>query len=761
MDLKKFLKHFKPSILPMMFVVILLVIQAYCDLSLPSYMSNIVNVGIQQAGIDCVTPEKAPKEEMEKIKLFMSKEEGDFVSSCYKGDTYKDKDIVVLKDNLSEKDSDRLAKTLENPMLITYMIEKSQKGELSSDSVGGKPDMSEFNKIMEEGVKDMPPENQGEFFYLTREKDSEPDLFQLLPLFSESTRSEITDLMNKQLEGYEKLGDDTINQVVVAYTKDLIEDAGVDTGDVVLSYLFRAGLTMLAYAGAISLCMAIISLLSSIVGARFAKDLRSHAYSQIINFSATEQGAFSNASLITRCTNDIQQIQMVLIMMMRMIIYAPILGIGALFKVTEMASGMVWIIALVVGVILAIVTFLMTVAMPKFTILQKLVDRLNLVSREIISGIPVIRAFSREEYELDRFDTANKNLTKTNLFVNRVMAFMMPIMMFIMNGACVLIVWVGSNEIDAGGMQVGDIMAFIQYTMMIIMAFLMICMASIMIPRAFVSAKRLGEIYDTEISIKSPENPEKFNEDTKGVVEFDDVTFAYPGANEAVLKNISFTAESGKTTAIIGSTGSGKSTLVNLIPRFYDVTDGSIRVDGQDIKSVTLEDLRRKIGYVPQKGILFSGTIKSNIAFADENMPMDKIVKAAEIAHATEFIEEKPKKYDTKISQGGTNVSGGQRQRLSIARAIANEPEILIFDDSFSALDFKTDVAVRKALSENIKDSAVIIVAQRISTVINADQILVLDNGELVGKGTHKELMESCDVYRDIAESQLSKEELQ
>ena len=759
--MKKLAKHFKPAILPIIFVVILLVIQAYCDLSLPSYMSNIVNVGIQQSGIDCVTPEKAPKEEMEKIEMFMSEDEADFVSSCYKEDKYKDKEILVLKDNLSEKDSDRLAKTLEKPMLIVYMMEKSQNGEIDEDSVSGELDMSEFNRIIEQGIKDMTPENQGEFFYLTRKKDSEPDLFQLLPLFSQSTRSEITDLMNKQLEGYEKLGDDTIKQVVVAYTKDLIEDAGVDTGDVVLSYLFRAGLTMLAYAGAISLCMAIISLLSSLVGARFAKDLRSHAYSQIINFSATEQGAFSNASLITRCTNDIQQIQMVLIMMMRMIIYAPILGIGALFKVTEMGAGMVWIIALVVGVILAIVTFLMTVAMPKFTILQKLVDRLNLVSREIISGIPVIRAFSREEYELDRFDTANKNLTKTNLFVNRVMALMMPLMMFIMNGASVLIVWVGSNEIDAGGMQVGDIMAFIQYTMMIIMAFLMICMASIMIPRAFVSAKRLGEIYDTEISIKSPENPEKFNEDTKGVVEFDDVTFAYPGANEAVLKNISFTAESGKTTAIIGSTGSGKSTLVNLIPRFYDVTDGSIRVDGQDIKSVTLEDLRRKIGYVPQKGILFSGTIKSNIAFADENMPMDKIVKAAEIAHATEFIEEKPNKYESLISQGGTNVSGGQRQRLSIARAIANEPEILIFDDSFSALDFKTDVAVRKALSENIKDSAVIIVAQRISTVINADQILVLDNGELVGKGTHKELLATCDVYRDIAESQLSKEELQ
>ena len=759
--MKKFLKHFKPAILPIIFVVVLLVIQAYCDLSLPSYMSKIVNVGIQQSGIDCVTPEKAPKEEMEKIKLFMSEDEADFVSSCYKEDKYKDKEIVVLKDNLSEKDSDRLAKTLENPMLITYMIEKSQKGEIASDSAIGKPDMSEFNKIMEDGVKDIPLENLPEFMELSKSKEGSKDIFKMLSLFSQDTRNEIIDLMNKQLEDFDQLGDDTVKQVVVQYTKDLMEDAGVDTGNNVLSYLFRAGLTMLAYAGAISLCMAIISLLSSVVGARFSKDLRSHAYSRIIQFSATEQGKFSNASLITRCTNDIQQIQMVLIMIMRMIIYAPILGIGALFKVTEMGAGMVWIIALVVGVILALVIFLMTVAMPKFTILQKLVDRLNLVSREIISGIPVIRAFSREEYELDRFDTANKNLTKTNLFVNRVMAFMMPVMMFVMNGACVLIVWVGSKEIDAGGMQVGDIMAFIQYTMMIIMAFLMICMASIMIPRAVVSAKRLGEIYDTEISIENPENPKNFNENEKGVVEFNNVTFEYPGANEAVLKNISFTARPGKTTAIIGSTGSGKSTLVNLIPRFYDVTEGCIKVDGQDIKSVTLEDLRSKIGYVPQKGVLFSGTIKSNIAFADENMPMDKIVKAAEIAHATEFIEEKPDKYDTIISQGGTNVSGGQRQRLSIARAIANEPEILIFDDSFSALDFKTDVAVRKALSENIKDSAVIIVAQRISTVINADQILVLDNGELVGKGTHKELMNSCDVYRDIAESQLSKEELQ
>ena len=399
--------------------------------------------------------------------------------------------------------------------------------------------------------------------------------------------------------------------------------------------------------------------------------------------------------------------------------------------------------------------------MPKFTALQKLVDKVNLVSREILTGLPVIRAFSREDHENERFDDANKTLTKTNLFVNRVMAIMMPAMMFIMNGTTVLIVWVGANETNAGNMQVGDIMAYIQYTMQIIMSFLMICMASIMIPRAFVSAKRLGEIYDTEITIHNPENPKQFEEKQKGVVEFKDVTFAYPGAEEPVLKDISFTAKPGETTAIIGSTGSGKSTLINLIPRFYDTTKGSVTVDGQDIKDVKLTDLRDKIGYVPQKGMLFSGTIKSNIAFANEDLPMEKIEKAAEIAHATEFINEKPQKYETHISQGGTNVSGGQRQRLSIARAIANEPEVLIFDDSFSALDFKTDVAVRKALSENIKNSTILIVAQRISTVLNAEQILVLDNGKIVGKGTHKELLNNCQVYRDIAESQLSKEELQ
>lgn len=761
--MKKLLKHFKPAIIPIIFVVILLVIQAYCDLSLPTYMSNIVNVGIQQSGIETVTPDKAPKSEMDKIELFMDKNDKDFVNSQYKSEKYKNKDILVLKENISDKNSDKLADKLTKPMLITYMLEKGEKGELSSDSVSGKIDNKDFQKIMENGVKEMTPENQMKFMEINKKSQAGEtvDMFEILPLFSENTMSQITDVMNDKLKAFDKLGEDTITQVVTPYTESLMKSTGVDTDQVRMNYLFKAGALMLGYAGIIFVCMISVSLLSSIIGARFSKDIRSHAYNQIINFSASESNKFSNASLITRCTNDIQQIQMVLVMMLRMIIYAPILGIGALLKVTNMSSGMVWVIALAVGVILVLVASLMVVAMPKFTALQKLVDKVNLVSREILTGLPVIRAFSREDHENERFDDANKTLTKTNLFVNRVMAIMMPAMMFIMNGTTVLIVWVGANETNAGNMQVGDIMAYIQYTMQIIMSFLMICMASIMIPRAFVSARRLGEIYDTDITIHNPENPKEFEEKQKGVVEFKDVTFAYPGAEEPVLKDISFTAKPGETTAIIGSTGSGKSTLINLIPRFYDTTKGSVTVDGQDIKDVKLTDLRDKIGYVPQKGMLFSGTIKSNIAFANEDLPMEKIEKAAEIAHATEFINEKPNKYDTHISQGGTNVSGGQRQRLSIARAIANEPEVLIFDDSFSALDFKTDVAVRKALSENIKNSTILIVAQRISTVLNAEQILVLDNGKIVGKGTHKELLKNCQVYRDIAESQLSKEELQ
>ena len=758
--MRKVLKHFKPSVLPILFVIFLLAVQAYSDLALPSYMSNIVNVGIQQAGIDSVTPQKAPKEEMDKIFLFMDKEDAYFVSSCYKEDKYKDIDIFVLKDNISEKNTQKLAKILQTPMLITNMITQSDNGKFNSQSSTGSVDKDKFEKMMQDAQKAMTPENQKKLMEMVQ-SGKKLDIFSVLPLLDDNTRQKLTEGIKEQIKGIESLGDDSIKQIVIPYTESIIKSAGVDTDSLRLDYLIKSGLTMLIYVVLIFICMTLIGLLSSVISARFAMDLRSHAYNQIINFSSNESNIFSNASLITRCTNDVQQIQIVIILMLRMILYAPIIGVGALFKVMSMGSTMTWVIGLSVGVIMTLVVGLMVVAMPKFTVLQKLIDRLNLVSREILTGLPVIRAFSREKYEEKRFEKANTDLTRTNLFVNRVMAVMMPAMMLVMNGTCVLIVWVGSKEIDSGNIQVGDIMAFIQYTMQIIISFLMICMASIMLPRAIVSAKRLGEIYSTEISIKNPEKPKEFDDTKKGYLTFDDVTFTYPGADEPVLRNISFTAKPGKTTAIIGSTGSGKSTLINLIPRFYDVTKGAVTVDGCNVKDVTLENLRGKIGYVPQKGMLFSGTIKSNIAFADENLSMDKIKRAAEIAHATEFIEQKPMGYDTNISQGGTNVSGGQRQRLSIARAIATEPEILIFDDSFSALDFKTDFAVRKALQENIKDSTVIIVAQRISTVLNADQILVLDNGEIVGKGTHKELLENCPVYRDIAESQLSKEELQ
>ncbi|MBQ9673443.1 MAG: ABC transporter ATP-binding protein [Ruminococcus sp.] len=761
--MKKLLQHFKPSIGYILLIILLLIIRSYGELSLPTYTSDIVNVGIQQGGIEEVAPQKAPKNEIDKIKLFMSVDDAEFFDSLYKSDTYKGTKILVLNDNINEKQKTKLNNLLEKPMLITYMLEKAQDGTLDKNSISGDMKSSdETQKLIQDAVSKMTPENQLKFANIMAENSGKtPDILSILPLFDDKTRSEITKSIDKQLKAFDELGDDTVKQVVVPYTKSLMETAGVDTDEIRIDYLYRAAFVMLGYCAVILVCMILISLIAGVVGARFARDIRSHAYNSVINFSPAETEKFSNASLITRCTNDIQQIQFVLVMTLKMIFYAPIIGIGAVLKVVNVGSGMVWVVAMAVGIIIALVAVLMIVAMPKFTALQKLIDKLNLVSREILTGLPVIRAFSREKYEEKRFDKANTNLTNTNLFVNRVMSVMMPLMMFIMNGVSVLIVWVGVDQIDSGSMQVGDIMAYIQYTMQVIISFLMICMASIVLPRAIISAKRLGEIFDTEITISDCESPKEFSSDKQGLVEFDNVSFKYPGASESVLSNITFTAEPGKTTAIIGSTGSGKSTLVNLIPRFFDITDGSLRVDGVDVSKVKLSDLRGKIGYVPQKGILFTGTVSSNIAYADENLSMEKIKKAAEIAHADEFIKEKPQGYDTLISQGGTNVSGGQRQRLSIARAIAAEPEILIFDDSFSALDFKTDSAVRKSLAENIKESTIIIVAQRISTVLNAEQIIVLDNGKIVGKGTHSELMKNCEVYRDIAESQLSKEELQ
>ena len=518
---------------------------------------------------------------------------------------------------------------------------------------------------------------------------------------------------------------------------------------------------MLALAALGMAASIIVGLLASLVGAKIGRGLRRDVFRKVVGFSNSEFDKFSTASLITRSTNDIQQIQMLTVMILRMVLYAPIMALGGVWKVFNTNVDMSWIIALAVILILMVVSVLFIVVMPKFRIVQNMVDRLNLVSREILTGLSVIRAFSTEKYEEQRFDKANKDLTRINLFVNRAMTFMMPLMMLIMNCISILIVWTGGHSINDGNMQVGDMMAFIQYTMQIIMSFLMICMISVMLPRAAVSADRVDEVLTSDASILDPDQPQSLPEDGKGEVTFDHVSFRYPGAEEDVLHDISFTAKPGQTTAFIGSTGCGKSTLVNLIPRFYYVTEGKITIDGEDIRDITQHDLRAKLGYVPQKGILFSGDIASNILYGNSEGTEDEMKEAAEIAQATEFIDTKKKKYHSPISQGGSNVSGGQKQRLSIARAIAKHPDVYIFDDSFSALDYKTDVTLRAALKEKTEDSTVMIVAQRISTILHAEQIIVLDDGKIVGKGTHKELLRNCDTYYQIASSQLSEKELE
>ena len=573
------------------------------------------------------------------------------------------------------------------------------------------------------------------------------------------SKDDIIAMRDEMEETFSSVGSTLIKSMGVAYAKNMDEKAGLDMDDIQKSYLLNSGLKMIGMALLMAVVTVIVGLIASKIGAGVGRDLRSSIYGKVMKFSNAEMDKFSTASLITRTTNDVQQIQMVIVLMLRMVLYAPILGIGGVLKVVKTGAGMGWIIGLAVLIILGIVMLLMVVAMPKFQLMQKLVDAVNLVSREILTGLSVIRAFGREQKEEQRFDEANKNLTKTTLFTNRVMTFMMPMMTFIMYGITVLIVWVASNKIDEGTLQVGAMTAFITYTMQIVMSFLMLTMMSIMLPRAAVAANRIDEVIKTDVTIKDSTTPEKIDT-VKGELRFNNVSFKYPGSNENAIEGIDFTAEPGKTTAIIGSTGCGKSTLVNLIPRLYDVTDGSITLDGHDIRNISMKDLRAQLGYVPQKGILFSGDIASNLRFGKENATDEQIQEAAEIAQATEFIESKKARYETPIAQGGTNVSGGQKQRLSIARAIAKNPKIYIFDDSFSALDLKTDAALRKALSSKVSDSTVIIVAQRISTILHAEQILVMDEGKIVGKGTHEELLKNCEVYRQIAKSQLSAKEL-
>ena len=717
----KLMKYLKKSAGYVVLIIALLFLQAYCDLSLPDYTSKIVNVGIQQNGIEDNVPDKIRKTSMESLKLFMDEKDQETVDSYYE----EDGENLVLKKNISSNDRDKLGATLAEPMMI-----------LASVSSGSDEMQAAFAKM---GV----PEGT--------------DPLEALAQMPQEARKSITDKFEEKIKD---MPESIVTQAGVAYVKTEYEAIGEDVDAIQMHYIKVAGVRMLGMALVTMLCAICVVFLSARVAAALGHDLRNAVYRKVITFSSREYHKFSTASLITRCTNDIQQVQQVMAMLFRIVLYAPILGLGGVIRVLNTDASMTWILGVAVVLILVVIFVLFQVAMPKFTVLQTLVDKLNLVTREILTGIPVIRAFSREKHEEERFEEANARLTKTNLFVNRCMTFMMPTMMLIMNGVSVLIIYSGAYAVDGGTMQVGNVMAFIQYSMQIIMSFLMITAMSIMLPRANVAALRINEVLTTEVSIKDPSEPVKPYDHVKGTVEFEHVSFAYPEAGENVLTDISFKAEKGETVAVIGSTGSGKSTLVNLIPRFYDVTEGSVKVDGIDVRDMTQKEVRSKLGYVPQKGILFSGTIDSNIRYGKTDISADEVKEAAEVAQATEFIDTKPQGYESPIAQGGTNVSGGQKQRLSIARAIAKKPEIFIFDDSFSALDFKTDSTLRKALKKHTKDATTIIVAQRISTILNADKIIVLDDGHMAGIGSHKELMKNCEVYRQIAMSQLSEEEL-
>ena len=748
----------------MIAILLILVLQAYCDLSLPAYTSDIVNVGIQQGGIEDEVPRQIATEEMEKLLLFVSEDDQQTVMDAYTEDntSYK-KEAYVLKDSVAEEENtmENLKDILQIPMMMTSGIESGSdttkqmedklKEQMSQGMAQSMPQGA--NQTMPEGMPQ--GESQAESQAVSLDDMSMFDLLKMLPAEQRAT------MVEKIEEQMSEMPDTILDQAAVSFCRSAYKDLGMDMDQTQIHYLLKTGGQMAALALLGMAASIMVAFLASRVGASAGRDLRSGVFHKVVGFSNNEFNHFSTASLITRSTNDIQQIQMLIVMLLRMVLYAPILAIGGVLQVMKTNVSMSWIIGLAVIIIAFVVLLLFLVVMPKFKVLQNLVDKLNLVTREILTGLPVIRAFSTEKHEEERFDDANRTLTKTNLFVNRAMTFMMPVMMFVMNGVSVLIVWTGAHGISDGQMQVGDMMAFIQYTMQIIMGFLMLCMISIMLPRAAVAADRVEEVLKSETMIHDPKQEKHFPEDGKGVLTFEHVFFRYPGADEDVLEDITFTAKPGETTAIIGSTGSGKSTMINLIPRFYDVTSGDITLDGVDIREVKQHELREKLGYVPQKGVLFSGDIASNIMFGNSHGSDDEMIEAADIAQATEFIDTKPEKYKSPISQGGSNVSGGQKQRLSIARAIAKHPQVFIFDDSFSALDYKTDVTLRRALAEKTSGSTVLIVAQRISTILHAEQIIVLDEGKVAGKGTHAELLKNCPVYREIAESQLSKKELE
>ena len=762
----KIFKNMAPYWYMIVAIVLLLIVQAFGDLSLPQYTSDIIDVGIQNKGVEHILPVKMTEDEHEISQLYMTSKEKKIWKDTYekKGEYYickaEDEEkldqlddtfltVIFLNHNMSNVKESQFKKMIKNSIALNPAMApmKDKIDDMSVDEIGKMLNM-EFKSFQEED------DNGKKVIYV----DVRPMLYQMKQTGMMSAKD-----IQKSREEIEKkmndIGESTLFSTGVAYATKCDKAAGVDIDKIQTDYLWKEGGRMLGIAFMILVAAIGVGFLASKVGASVGRDLRGKIYKKVMGFSNAEMNRFSTASLITRSTNDIQQIQMVTAVMLRLLLYAPIIGIGGIIKVYQTGAGMEWIIALAVVVILGFVMLLVSMAMPKFKIMQTLVDGLNLVSREILTGLSVIRAFGREKTEEERFDEANKKLTGTQLFTNRIMTFMMPGMMFIMYSVTILITWVSAQKIDAGTLQVGAMTAFITYAMQIVMAFLMMTAMSIMVPRAGVAADRIDEVLKTEASVQNVKKPETLKEH-KGVLEFSHVDFKYPGAEHNVLSDIDFKVEPGKTTAIIGSTGCGKSTLVNLIPRFYDVTGGQITLDGKDIRRISMEELREEIGFVPQKGVLFSGTIASNLRFGKADATDEDIKEAAEIAQATEFIETKKEKYDSPIAQGGSNVSGGQKQRLAIARAIAKKAKVLVFDDSFSALDMKTDAALRKELNEKVQDASIVIVAQRVSTILHADQILVLDDGKIVGKGTHEELLKNCEVYLQIAKSQLSEKEL-
>ena len=762
--MSKIAKNMLPYWKSVIIILTLLVVQAMCDLALPSYTSDIIDVGIQNSGVEHVVPEKITEEEMQTAQFIMTDDEADVWKNLY-----KEKDGYYELKDLSEDKLNQADEELTVPLIMNYQM-STMEVDAFKKSIAAQMGMDAAQ------LADMSVEQIGQMMHMELEsfmQEKEDDdgntktvecvdvrsVFSALLQSGAMTKEQIFSMRDDMEDTIDAMGSSLVKSMGVAYAVSADKAAGVDIDQVQKDYLWMSGLKMVGMALLMGVVTVLVGFFASRVGAGVGRDLRDKVFKRVVRFSNAEMDRFSTASLITRSTNDIQQIQMVSTMLLRIVAYAPILGIGGVLKVIKTGAGMGWVIALAIIVILGYVMVLVSASMPKFKLMQKLVDNINLVSREILTGLSVIRAFGREKKEEERFDDANRSLTKTTLFTNRIMTFMMPGMMLIMNVLTISIVWVGAHRIDSGDMQVGAMTAFITYAMMIVMSFLMLTMLSIMLPRAAVAAERIDEVIVTESSIHDADQTEAVTE-RNGVIRFDHVNFRYPGAEEDVLHDIDFIAEPGKTTAIIGSTGCGKSTLVNLIPRLYDVTGGKITLDGKDIRNIKMSDLREEIGFVPQKGVLFSGTIASNLRFGKEEATDEEIAKAAKIAQATEFIETKDDRYDSAIAQGGSNVSGGQKQRLAIARAIAKDPKIFVFDDSFSALDLKTDAALRKALGENVKDSTVIIVAQRISTILHAEQILVLDDGEVVGKGTHEELLKTCEVYQQIAKSQLSAREL-